>query len=239
VNQITAAARTRVATARTATLTRLLANLPPGDPTRQQIADSVAAAFEPMMTSAVEQALSDSTAVLEQSLNELKELVIVREGPLLEIAGAAAWAFPRDRWDSGTLDRLGLWATYSCEACRFLDDTPAGITPMLLLRYLRNLEGPDTETIDAGGRLAVSGARFGLSAEGVRRAFVGGSTMSPLWRVVGTVEFEVSDDAWILASFGRDSRTPTEGDLVARFGLKFNFVSDRYRSESLAGGPGR
>ncbi|HEU4560444.1 MAG TPA: hypothetical protein VFS20_21520 [Longimicrobium sp.] len=234
VNEITRPVRTRLAAARTAEIRRLTEGMDPADPRRERIADSVTAAFAPVVEAAVQAVVADSSATLEASLNELEELVIVREGPLLEIAGGGAWGFEQDRWESGKLDRVGVWATYSCEKCRFMNNSPARITPMLLLRYLRDVEGDDTETMDAGGRVALSGTNFGFSVEGVRRAFLGDSDDEPLWRVVGSVEYEVSNDTWLLASFGRDSRSPEEGDLVARFGLKVNFISDRYRSPSLA-----
>jgi hypothetical protein len=230
VDRITLEERRRIATLRTAALKRALDTVPPGSPRYQAIADSVGLAFEPAEREAVARALADSAAVVERELNALEEFVVVREGPKLEVAGAGSWAFTDQRARTGKLDRVGLWATYSCDNCRFVGSAPARVTPMVLARFLRNVEEDDTDLADVGGRLALDGNGYSFSAEGVRRTFLGDDGRGPLWRIAGILEYEVAEDSWLLASFGRDYRSPDRGDLIARFGIKVNFVRDRYRA---------
>ena len=229
VDDLTLRERERIATLRAAALRQALEGVPPG-PRRQAIADSVGRVFEAARREAVNRILTDSAAVIERELDALEELVIVREGPKLEIAAGGAWAFTDDRVETGKLDRVGLWATYSCDRCRFVDGAPSRITPILLARFLRDVEEEDADLADVGARLALGGRNYSFSAEGVRRAFLGGDGRDPLWRIAGILEYEVAEDAWLLASFGRDHRSPTGGDLIARFGVKVNFIRDRYRA---------
>jgi hypothetical protein len=197
------------------------------NPRRQVIVDSIADVYNARRTLARDSVLASAGwARIEKQLDSLQNLVIVRTGPMLEIAGAASWAFQGREWDTGGLDRVGLWATYSCEQCGSLTASTR-LTPMLVARFLRNVEGEDTNIFDAGGRLAMSGQAFSFSLESVVRTEFGDDNRA-LWRVVGNVEYELTGNTWLQASFGRDHDSPRSGDLVAQFGVKFNLIRDRY-----------
>jgi len=167
-------------------------------------------------------------ADIYKAMNALERAEVVREGPMLEVAAGLAWAFDDDVWKSGRLHRAGVWATYSCEKCRFLNDAPARITPMLLARWLIDADSSDAGIFDGGGRVALTGPHITGSVEGIRRTYLSGSQMDE-WSVVGTLEYEFQRDTWIVASFGRDSNAAPERGLVARFGLKLNLLGDRYK----------
>jgi|GEM_PF-4731143 len=172
-------------------------------------------------------------ADIRKDMNALESALIVREGPMLEIAAGAAWGFDGDVWDTGRLHKVGAWLTYSCEKCRFMNNSAARITPMLVARYLLDADSStDVGSFDSGGRLAVTANHFSSSVEGIFRASLGSSDRAGAWRIVGTMEYEVQKNAWLVASFGRDSLTPTGRSLVARFGLKLNVVGDRYKEEN-------
>ena len=206
-----------------------LAGVDRTDPRRTVIEDSIAAVFNARRDRIREQIFaSEGWTKIQEDLQALEKLVIVREGPMLELAAAGSWAFDDRDWETGSLDRLGVWATYSCEKCGTL--TPAvRLTPMVVARYLRNVEGVDTDIFDAGARLALSGSAYSMSLESVVRTRFGDQS-GALWRVVGSGEFEVARDAWLIASFGRDHESIRQGSLVAQFGLKFNFIRNRYDS---------
>jgi len=148
-----------------------------------------------------------------------------REGAMLEVAAGSTWEFAARDWQTGQLGRAGVWATYSCEGCVLAGGAP--VTPLVLVRYTHARAG-DENVLDAGGRLILSGGRYDLSAEGVARSVLGKDTPT-LYRVAGIFDYQVQQNLWLLASFGRDYQTAAEGSLVAQLGLKFNFAQARYR----------
>lgn len=228
--RLTGPERQRIDSLKIAALREALTPIPPGDQRRRQaVADSIGQVYEVMLRRANEQVLADSTQVkdLQGELDALEELVIVREGPKLEVASAASWMTDQQT-GSGKLDRLGLWATYSCDNCRFVNNSPSRIAPIVLARFLHDVEEKDTDLFDLGARLAMDGKGYTFSVEGVRRAFMGDSVRSALWRFAGILEYELAENSWLLASFGRDNNSPAGGDLFARFGVKVNFIRDRY-----------
>ncbi|HEX6372948.1 MAG TPA: hypothetical protein VF006_28755 [Longimicrobium sp.] len=153
---------------------------------------------------------------------------IRREGPMLEIAGGAAWGFPNRTWEAGTLRRWGAWATYGCEACATVRGAPP-ITPVLMVRYLGGEDDVEGDVLDVGGRLIVNDPRYGLSVEGVWRQFTGDGDAKDLYRIAGTIEYQVRRDMWLQATFGRDQDSSSEGSLLAQLGFKFNFAEQRYK----------
>lgn len=155
-------------------------------------------------------------------------LALRREGPMLEFAGGASWGFPGATWEKGALRRWGGWASYSCEGCvRWQGATP--MTPVAVVRYLGGGDGDSLgSTLDLGGRLIAGNARYSASVEGVYRQFVGDDAPDALYRLAGIMEYQVGQDLWLRASFGRDYQTEREGSLIAQFGLKFNFADRRY-----------
>ncbi|HET6764260.1 MAG TPA: hypothetical protein VFH27_11330 [Longimicrobiaceae bacterium] len=147
-----------------------------------------------------------------------------REGAMLEVAAGSTWDFAGRDWQTGQLGRAGVWATYSCEGCVLAGGAP--VTPLVLVRYT-HARSDDANVLDAGGRLILSGGRYDLSAEGVARSFLGKDTPT-LYRVAGIFDYQVQQNLWLLASFGRDYQTAAQGSLVAQLGLKFNFAQARY-----------
>jgi hypothetical protein len=147
-----------------------------------------------------------------------------REGAMLEVAAGSTWDFAGRDWQTGQLGRVGAWATYSCERCVLAGGAP--VTPLVLVRYTHARDG-DVNLLDAGGRLILTGGRYDLSAEGVVRTAPGTDTPT-LYRVAGIFDYQVQQNLWLLASFGRDYQTAAQGSLLAQLGLKFNFAQARY-----------
>lgn len=155
------------------------------------------------------------------------DVALRRVGHMLEIAGGAAWGFPDRVWESGKLRRWAAWASYGCEGCAvFAGGTP--ITPVLMVRYLGGDDDVDGDVVDIGGRLIVSDPRYGFSVEGVWRQFMGDDPAEDLYRIAGTFEYQVREDMWLQATFGRDQDASLAGSLLAQLGFKFNFAETRY-----------
>jgi hypothetical protein len=173
-------------------------------------------------------ASADYQARVARMRSAFDNLALRREGPMLEVAGGASWGFPGGTWDRGSLRRWGAWASYGCERCvQWQGGTP--FTPVAVLRYLGGEQGDSLgNALDFGGRLILGSARYSASVEGVRRQFVGDGAPDARYRLAGIMEYQVGQDLWLRASFGRDYQTEREGSLLAQFGLKFNFADQRY-----------
>ncbi|MDB4950921.1 MAG: hypothetical protein JWM27_3570 [Gemmatimonadetes bacterium] len=157
-----------------------------------------------------------------------QNLSMKREGSMLEVSAGASWAFPGRVWQAGRMDRVGAWATYSCESCLVAGGT-VPITPLATVRFYHQ-GGGEPDVLDAGGRLILAGGRFDLSAEGVVRSFLGAGAPKALYRVAGIFDYQVQENLWLLSTFGRDYRSATEGSLIAQLGVKFNFARQRYKA---------
>jgi len=151
----------------------------------------------------------------------MERFATVREGFFLEVAGAAGWRYPDAIWSQGAFDRWALWATPS-----FVSGAGSIVG---VLRYLSEdaTAGTDQRVIDYGVRGVHFRDRYALSLEYVRRTFEA-ENLKAGHRLVGIAEYAVTDGAWLVASFGRDHDTKSEGSMIARLGLSFNFNEARF-----------
>ncbi len=150
-----------------------------------------------------------------------------REGPMLELAGAAGWGFDNAVWRTGKFDRWGAWATFTWARGTAHDDG-AKIAPILVARFIANDSDTLPNFFDAGARLVVHDDRYGASLETVVRKPVGSSGKT-LYRVAGVLEYQLRKDSWAIATFGRDHNTSVEGSLIAQLGLRLQFADERYK----------
>jgi hypothetical protein len=156
-----------------------------------------------------------------QSVAKLMEkFATVREGFLLEVAGAAGWRFPRADWSQGDFDRWGLWATpsYIGKSASILG----------VVRYLSEdaTAGTTEGVLDLGIRGTQFRDRYAVSLEYMRRRF-SASNLEDGYRLVGIAEYAVTDGTWLVVSFGRDHNTNREGSFIAQLGLSFSFKEER------------
>ena len=176
-----------------------------------------------------EEARDDAAEDIAALLAPYEGLVPAREGLFLDVSGGAAWVFPGAVATEGSLAQWGLWSTASYRKGHW--------RPTVVARYLNrpnesslSNDLPEGELIDVGARLIYNGGATGLSVEYVRRSELDGSEARH--RVVGTVEYNVREDVWLIASFGRGYEADTPGSLVAQLGLAFNFSRERYHSDA-------
>jgi hypothetical protein len=150
----------------------------------------------------------------------MEKFATVREGFILEVAGAAGWRFPRADWSQGDFDRWGLWATPS-----YVGKSTSVVG---VFRYLsKDATAGTTEGVfDVGVRGVQFRDKYALSVEYMRRSFRA-SNLEDGHRLVGIAEYAVTDTAWLVVSFGRDHNTKRDGSLIAQLGLSFNFKDDR------------
>jgi hypothetical protein len=143
-----------------------------------------------------------------------------RVGWMLEMAGAFAAQYPGDNVENGRLSKFGFWVTpsYQLEAPR--------LNATAVARYLRErrVDGIDVNLSDVGIRLQADAEEFGVSVEVLRR-FVGETTPNEpnSTRVMGLLDYRVSPDIYLTASFGQDFANilTTKKPLVSFLGLNF------------------
>jgi hypothetical protein len=143
-----------------------------------------------------------------------------RVGWLLEMAGAFAAQYPEDNVENARLSKFGFWVTpsYQLEAPR--------LNATAVARYLRDrrLDGIDVNLADLGIRLQADAEEFAVSVEVLHR-FLGDTapTEPNSTRVVGVLDYRVSPDIYLTASFGQDfaNRLTARKPLVSFLGLNF------------------
>jgi hypothetical protein len=154
----------------------------------------------------------------EQAL-QLQTLNRQRAGWVLEVAAAIGAKVEDEDFDGGQVTRYGFWATPGYRlANRFVF--------LGVARYQRDKETGGQNLFDVGGRLQLDAEEFILSVEAVRRLldnqaeFPRADDMSST-RVVGTMDYRISDDYYLTASFGRDYQSTATGmsGLVSFLGL--------------------
>ncbi len=149
-----------------------------------------------------------------------------RIGLKLELAGAVAASFPTNDFDDGKVARLGGWVTlgYRLPSPQF--------EFLLVQRVIINREPAEAgDFLDFGGRVLFEPKDLSLSFEFVKRLLVdkpSDPSISPLegsYRISGYIEYRVSNDVTINASFGRDFiKTNLDPDtLLALIGINFGF----------------
>jgi hypothetical protein len=155
----------------------------------------------------------------------MQDVVAKREGLFIEIAAAAGWDFAKADWEAREFRGRSAWATASYEEGPW--------TGLGVFRYTDDGGTANEDAIDWGGRFIYSTSRYAASLEFVERTPIDETdTFKRSHRLVGIAEYRVSNNTWVVASFGKDrqrSSATTENSLVAQLGLAFNFSKERYK----------
>lgn len=168
--------------------------------------------------------LDTLTAAAQDVALQIQDANTQRTGFILEIAAAAVWAFPRDDFEEAALERLGVWIT---PAYRL---TKPDLDLLGVARLLRPDAGAfDNGTLlDLGGRLRWAWGPFALGAEAVGRLVLEtprlgtGSAFEDSYRLNATLEYDVSSDMQLFASFGRNYEDRIQsGNLIALIGVNY------------------
>ena len=183
--------------------------------TRDRIAALQTEIVRPKTTLAREDEIN--VELREQAL-QLQTFNRQRAGWVLEVAGAIGAKVEDGDFDGGKVTRYGFWATPGYR----LEDR---FVLLGVARYQRDKETEGQDLFDVGGRLQFDTEEFILSVEAVRRLVendvaVPRDDMSST-RVVGTMDYRISDDYYLTASFGRDYQSTATGmsGLVSFLGL--------------------
>lgn len=157
----------------------------------------------------------------------IQDLDTQRVGPLLAVASAIAWDVPGNDTSRSTVSKLGLWVTPGYRMLRCPMDAQSACSTavdfLAVIRYLsdRRAAAP-ADTWELGGRVVWQAQRpLAVSAEWLERV---GSDEDAGQRLVGVAEYQLSDAAYLYASFGRDfAEKDTRRNLVSVVGLTFGF----------------
>lgn len=181
---------------------------------RQADADSLDGVIEARADDARKRALE---------LQDHQDLV----GWTVDLALASAWAFPTPAFESGRNTSWGAWTTvgYRWEKPDF--------QLLLLGRFINNAQAEDQNVFDGGLRWIWDLDRLDLSIEGVRRIAldiqqdpdVTNISLRSSGRLIGGVEYRITDTAYLYASFGKDHKPAGEArhPLLAIAGLSLDF----------------
>jgi hypothetical protein len=168
---------------------------------------------------AVQQRLLDSLDALAQGIAlEMQELDTERVGWLLELAGAAAFAFPGDRADSGAVERIGGWLTI---AYRIPEPS---LDLVAVARYERAQRAtPARDLIGIGARLAWRLEDFTLSVEFLERlGDRAADGTRPGYRAAGNLEYRLPRLGFLTATFGSDDEGG-QARFISTIGVNLGF----------------
>ncbi|HEY0024901.1 MAG TPA: hypothetical protein VGB24_18445 [Longimicrobium sp.] len=168
--------------------------------------------------------------VRENVVEEMQEATPRREGLFWGVAGGASWGYANAAWATGELRRVGLWTTLSYEGTPISGQTT--FTPMAVIRLLAERGDSASSVVDAGGRFVLSSPTYSASLETVFRLPMEDEAGKNLYRVAGVLEYQVREDLWLTATFGRDYQSRDSGSLLAQLGVKFHVTEDRYEAPS-------
>lgn len=149
---------------------------------------------------ALDRALDSLDALAREIALEMQELDTERVGWILELAGAAAFAFPGDRADSGDVARLGGWLTLAYRVPQPSLDLVA------VARYERaERTTPARDLVGIGARLAWRLEDFTLSFEFLERLGDRAADGTPPgYRAAGNLEYRLPGMGFLTATFGSD-----------------------------------
>jgi hypothetical protein len=158
-----------------------------------------------------EMVTSDMTKVIQ----ELREINKRPVGWVMEFAGAVAWDFRDNDFETGRFMRGGFWSTVTYRMPRPLIDF------ILVGRYIRDELGiEESNDVDVGARILYQYEKLGISAEFVER-FKEYSDNTR--RIVGILEYRVGEGSYVTASFGKDENLSDSGSLVSLIGINLGF----------------
>jgi len=142
-----------------------------------------------------------------------------RVGWTLEMATALAAKYPESDYERGRVTRFGFWVTPAYELER------PRLSFVGVARYLRDSETDATEAnlVDLGFRIQAEWEQLGLATEAVRRLGNGANRTDDATRLMGLVDYRISDDLYLTASVGKDyeDRITGRSNLVSFMGLNF------------------
>ena len=175
------------------------------------------------------EAEEDSTAA------EIKELIQNKDnqpfGFSLEIAGAVGFHVPENDTEKGKAYKGGIWVTPTYR--------PTSNGQIQFLGVFRSLvEDGVRPRFDVGFRLLwFATDRIAISAEHVSRiGDIPGTDQQDTYRIAGIVDYRLSEDLYLTATFGRNFENPAGGgDLLARLGVDFGF-GDKPSVKTPSGG---
>ena len=166
---------------------------------------------------------ADRAKALAKAL-EIQALDAQRLGFLLTVAAGQVWNYPGDIVETVQTDRRGAWVTpaYRFRACGV--DGNACDAFMDVIGVVRALHDPGAATMwDVGGRFVWQpNKQLSVSAESLRRR--GAATTPDSNRTVGMLEYRLTDDTSLYATFGQDFAKATgQQPLASLMGLNVGF----------------
>lgn len=176
--------------------------------------------------SLVEDSIKHAVIVDPDYLQEVENLKSVhqdfaaaRNGFFLETAAGFLFEAPDAIIDSTEFKRFGVWITPSYQANNW---SIVGVA-----RYLKNENSFAEDNYDFGIRGIYYDKSFAVSLEYVTRIF-NNSDLKNQNRLVGNIEYNIWDNTWLQATFGKDFSGMSKGSLLTQLGISFNFSNKRY-----------
>ena len=158
-------------------------------------------------------------AAVDSTDRMFRDLAVIREGFVLEMAAGAAMQAPGGAADSAHLARWGAWVTAGYEG-------PA-VSFVFVNRFLASSVDTASDAVDLGMRLLYATGRYALSAEATFRTFTERGAPPNQYRFAALVDFELQKGLWITGTFGRDYSAATPGSLIAQIGVSINVAGER------------
>jgi hypothetical protein len=161
----------------------------------------------------------DFRDVVDSTEELFRDLALIREGFVLELAAGAALQAPGGVADSATLARWGAWITAGYEG--------PSLSFVFVNRFLASTVDSTFDAVDLGMRILYATGRYALSAEGTFRTFTEGGAPPNQYRAAAIVDLELRPGLWISGTFGRDYSADAPGSLIAQFGVSMNVAGER------------
>ena len=186
----------------------------------RQAAQNRHAAAVAELTRTVTESEAYTTAVADMK-ETFKDLALIREGFVLEVAGGAAMQAPGGAADSAKLARWGAWITAGYEG--------KSLSFVVVNRFLASSVDSSFDALDLGMRLIYTAGRYALSAEGSFRSFTDRGAPANEYRFAALVDFELQKGLWVTGTFGRDYSASAPGSLLAQVGVSMNVAGQRIK----------
>ncbi len=158
-------------------------------------------------------------AAADSTEEMFRDLALIREGFVLEMATGAAMQAPGGAARSASLARWGAWITAGYEG--------SGLSFVFVNRFLASSVDSSFDAADVGIRVLYTTGRYALSAEGAFRTFTESGAPPNEYRVAALVDFELQKGLWLTGTLGRDYRADEPGSFIAQFGLSINVAGER------------
>lgn len=158
-------------------------------------------------------------AAVDSTEQMFRDLAVIREGFVLEVAGGAAFQAAAGVADSAKLARWGAWLTAGYEG--------KSLSFVFVSRYLASSFDSIVNAFDMGTRVTFARGRSAFSAEGSLRSFTQRNAPSNQYHVAAVVDFELHEGLWVTGTFGRDYASGSPGSLIAHIGLSVNINGQR------------